>query len=643
MGNLNFCTFIKNSNGLTSWSFEIPASAYCHPLCAIRRSDENKLNSNKMKNKIIVYLMILFGLGTQTYSQTSEFEILKEKVLTGKDGEDYWVYCYNQNLSFSDTVKLWNRDLISPFKKSLLFLIDDHPFSDWTHSCRYIFYNTQNGEYHTIQETHPPKLFDKFRLLSEVTIPAGEKYDFSKYASKNKAGLKSAISPGDASYGYKYAIIISGGYNKYNNHERYWNHCQAIYNALRYNYDFEHHQVFVLMSDGGNTAADRHLISGGYDDSPRDLDGDGTTDVTNRAAKSAITELFDGLGEWMTPNDFLYVYVTDHGGLESGSNVNITLWDEEEMRDDELATELNKVNAKIMLTMVQCHSGGFIDDLAGANRIISTSCRADESARARPDLTYSEFVYHWTAGVFGEYPDGTNANADANSDGFVSMEEAHDFAEANDMYAHGSGASEHPQYSSTPATFGEQLTLFGFEINSNLQNITINSGEEQKHYAYNISVAGDGTNYTVKNGGKSYLKAGNSIVLEPGFSAELGSEFQAVIQPFTIPVFTATSSLKSAEVINSSSQVNLIEDSENIELNEVISVFPNPSTGLFYFLNKNDTELKINVYNSSGSLIITEKVTSNRWVIDISNQPSGVYFLKLFSNDKSTTKKLIKK
>lgn len=29
VGILNFCTFIKNCNGLTSWSFEIPASAYC--------------------------------------------------------------------------------------------------------------------------------------------------------------------------------------------------------------------------------------------------------------------------------------------------------------------------------------------------------------------------------------------------------------------------------------------------------------------------------------------------------------------------------------------------------------------------------------------------------------------------------------
>ena len=30
VGNLNLCSFNKNCNGLTIWSFEIPASAYCH-------------------------------------------------------------------------------------------------------------------------------------------------------------------------------------------------------------------------------------------------------------------------------------------------------------------------------------------------------------------------------------------------------------------------------------------------------------------------------------------------------------------------------------------------------------------------------------------------------------------------------------
>lgn len=34
VGKFMFCTFTKNCNGLISWSFEIPAYAYCHPLWA---------------------------------------------------------------------------------------------------------------------------------------------------------------------------------------------------------------------------------------------------------------------------------------------------------------------------------------------------------------------------------------------------------------------------------------------------------------------------------------------------------------------------------------------------------------------------------------------------------------------------------
>ncbi|MDD4149182.1 MAG: hypothetical protein PHE33_04070 [Bacteroidales bacterium] len=56
VGNLNFCTFTQIRNGLTSWSFEIPASAYCHPLPTRRRKDSDteneRKNSLKMHNEM---------------------------------------------------------------------------------------------------------------------------------------------------------------------------------------------------------------------------------------------------------------------------------------------------------------------------------------------------------------------------------------------------------------------------------------------------------------------------------------------------------------------------------------------------------------------------------------------------------------
>jgi len=51
VGDFNFCTFNKNCNGLTSWSFEIPASAYCHPLATILTSTLYPTRQDKIRPK----------------------------------------------------------------------------------------------------------------------------------------------------------------------------------------------------------------------------------------------------------------------------------------------------------------------------------------------------------------------------------------------------------------------------------------------------------------------------------------------------------------------------------------------------------------------------------------------------------------
>jgi hypothetical protein len=42
VGILNFCTFTQIRNGLTGWSFEIPASAYCQPLAVMARKKTDR-------------------------------------------------------------------------------------------------------------------------------------------------------------------------------------------------------------------------------------------------------------------------------------------------------------------------------------------------------------------------------------------------------------------------------------------------------------------------------------------------------------------------------------------------------------------------------------------------------------------------
>jgi hypothetical protein len=56
VGNLNFSTFTQIRNGLISWSFEIPASAYCHRYTkcwghAKRQNRAQKERHKSMKKK----------------------------------------------------------------------------------------------------------------------------------------------------------------------------------------------------------------------------------------------------------------------------------------------------------------------------------------------------------------------------------------------------------------------------------------------------------------------------------------------------------------------------------------------------------------------------------------------------------------
>jgi len=289
----------------------------------------------------------------------------------------------------------------------------------------------------------------------KVLQPMPEKGKLFDFKKKNKIGLKSTTTY-DASNDY--AVIISGGYDDENNWFRYWNDCSAIYSALVDVYNYSPSHIYVIISDGTSSGNDRVLSvepdgQGGFnytrDSSPLDLDGNGTNDIQYSATKSNISSVFNTLSNILNEDDHLFVYTTDHGGQTSGNDVYLYLWGET-MTDDEFAVELDKVDAgKITITMEQCHSGGFIDDISADGRIISTACLAAEESHALANLTYNEYIYHWTSAISGETPEGTTVDADYNNDGWVSMREAFDYAENADTQP-----NETPQYNSTPGALG---------------------------------------------------------------------------------------------------------------------------------------------------------------------------------------------
>jgi hypothetical protein len=83
---------------------------------------------------------------------------------------------------------------------------------------------------------------------------------------------------------------------------------------------------------------------------------------------------------------------------------------------------------------------------------------------------------------------------------------------------------------------------------------------------------------------------------------------------------------------------------KKIELFKTVSIYPNPSEGLFTIpIVTNDKTVKIQVFNNLSQLVQSNnfKVTNSRIQIDLSNNPKGVYFVKVYL-DKEYQFKIVK-
>jgi hypothetical protein len=249
-------------------------------------------------------------------------------------------------------------------------------------------------------------------------------------------GPGAAVSTVEAQGPTNWAIVIAGGINVGNNHARYWNDLSEMYEILIDTYDYAADDVFVLYADGNlPSAANCHDFGNTSSHYP--------TDIIDYAATAAnldtVTDLIAASGH---PCDTLFVFTTDHGG----GGGTLCLWGE----TISAATfagyidDVTQYNWRAF-ELEQCFSGAMVPSLSGPNTVIATACNATESScGAGASLYYYDpFVYYFNAALKGAFPTpagGGSVNADANTDGKVSLMEAFNYAEANDYCA------ESPQY-----------------------------------------------------------------------------------------------------------------------------------------------------------------------------------------------------
>jgi hypothetical protein len=263
----------------------------------------------------------------------------------------------------------------------------------------------------------------------------------------------------------KYAVLISGGVDAFNNHYRYWNDMKFMYSVLINEYGYDPDNIYVIYADG--------------------VARDGDMPVDYAATIGNVRTVFNELETEMDSQDRLFLFLNDHGGgfwphdplsiylrdgrVDLGGDETdffdedefhrdfnydgdmadtlafdeaLNLWGDDMLWDDELANMLDDLDYGFIIAfMKQCFSGGFISDISGPNRIILVACEENEPAwSSDTEGDYGEFSYHFMSAVNGQTPDGVAVDADINDDSKVSMVEAFNYASTHDS------RSETPYY-----------------------------------------------------------------------------------------------------------------------------------------------------------------------------------------------------
>lgn len=341
-----------------------------------------------------------------------------------------------------------------------VFFVDEEPQKGWRHNC----------SLYAVPKVVPSNYdLDDIPVEYERLSMPPSQYDLMPYnignSLRNNASLQirvpyfHEINSGDSitneAAEHTYALILSGGYNKYSNYGRYWNDCSYIYQTLRNKYGIPKNNITLLIADGDNPAEDMVKTDWtGYQSSPLDLDFDSIADLHLAATRTNVFNILSSYAQSLTSDDHLFIYVIDHGSYDNAGNSMICLWNQQNLKDYELAAKLDSINARsINVLLGQCYSGGFVEELEANGRVIATACSGTESSWACPDIPYDEFVYQWTNAVNEMDKDSVELLSDIDLNGRVTIQEAFEWARDHDR------RNETPQFSSIPLSVGEDLAF----------------------------------------------------------------------------------------------------------------------------------------------------------------------------------------
>ncbi|MBE0661559.1 MAG: T9SS type A sorting domain-containing protein [Bacteroidales bacterium] len=155
-----------------------------------------------------------------------------------------------------------------------------------------------------------------------------------------------------------------------------------------------------------------------------------------------------------------------------------------------------------------------------------------------------------------------------------------------------------------------------------------------------VTIAGDGKQFTVQNGGHADIIAGQNIFLLPGTVVLPGGSLHAYI---------STEYCDDSESILASAENESYQEFQGFEperSSNFFSVFPNPTSGnltLEMTDNKGFSSIRIEIFNAQGNLILTtNEAVAKQYSLSIANKPPGVYLIRVLRDLEIGIQKIIK-
>ncbi len=165
----------------------------------------------------------------------------------------------------------------------------------------------------------------------------------------------------------------------------------------------------------------------------------------------------------------------------------------------------------------------------------------------------------------------------------------------------------------------------------------------------NSSILGNNVTYTATRG----------ITLKKGFNATGagGKKFIAKADPlpnnyqgglYALPVTAQNSSSspsnirKHSDLSGTYSEQNQTTDINNQFENVNISVYPNPNKGYMRVsVGESNIPVNFDVINTNSAVVYKSQITSDKQIINLSELPQGVYFIRFYMKNSIQTKKII--